>query len=121
LPPRDDPYWEADKALDILRAAILRGSFPEPAPAEQGEGLDPEVEQFIEIAIEARICEMRCDFPIRAQEEAGERALAYFKALLASRPQPEAKEVPMEKFIDILAPMMTIREVLAVVGYAVKE
>jgi hypothetical protein len=123
LPPCDNPYWKADKALDILRAAILRESFPEPAPAEQGED--------VRYALNVRIPQIRRvlnnSYGLTTNIRDGECVksalidLGEIEALLASRPQPEAKVVPMAAFADILTVPSVIRAVLAVVGYQVKE
>ena len=79
--------------------AILRGSFPEPAPAEQGEGLVRKLES----ASKALHYQLNVDGDWRRNQdmEAARLVDEVISALLASRPQPEAaKVVPKHRFHD---------------------
>jgi hypothetical protein len=90
LPPRDDPYWKADEAIEILRAAILRESFPEPAPAEQGEGLLIDgLVSILAAEVSPNVAGMQ-----KWIDRFRPHIDRYFSALLASHPLPEAAKEP---------------------------
>jgi hypothetical protein len=92
----------------------------EPAPAEQEKGL--ELARKIAGVVGNFIHIVRADNgqPCGYDYEV-ENAAQAISALLAARPRPEAKVVPMAAFADILAAPAIVRQVLAVVGYRIKE
>jgi len=105
--------WSKVKA-EML--AVLRESFPEPAPAEQGEGLLKQASNKLANAI--------------SDQDWGEAASASndLDEYLASRPQPEAaKVVPMAMLDDISGWAMddsdqgALREIFSRYGYTVVE
>jgi hypothetical protein len=85
---------------------ITTEDIDQPAPAEQGEGLDEEQARAL----------------LYAHGLSSDEISQVEHALLASRPQPEAKVVPMAMLLDCgMLKRQGAREIAASHGYTVKE
>jgi hypothetical protein len=91
--------WETfiDEPDELRIAAILRESFPETAPAEQGKGLEAEALKLASELEAAGMAELDFEWTearraVYAKRRAKELAawLPIIRSYLASRPQPEA-------------------------------
>jgi hypothetical protein len=123
-------YGDGKIIYDISKAAsILRESFPEPASAEQGEGLTIEaVNAGLAVGLKgdgapeaARVLYLTNPITYRIA-----KTISY---ALASHPQPEAKVVPMAMLRELVNQGYrqlgdkTIKQIVAkhMPGYTVKE